>query len=217
MGAAVVAAAVVIATGTAAGAGTETATIQDYRFIPTATPVSAGDTVTWTNLDDAPHTVTGLTGPTKLDSPVLHKGQTWSYTFAQAGAYRYYCTVHPSMSATLVVSPAPTASVPLPPTSALKRPASAPPATPAAGATSHTGVATTSTISTVAPATIAPTTIAPTSVGAGHPTAASIVAASTSGPQVNPMLFLLAVAAGAAVFGVLVLGRRKEHDNAGKR
>src|SRR5437016_1356332 len=72
-------------------------TIEHSMYMPSDATVTVGDTLTWTNLDDAPHTVTSSSGPAQLDSPQLEKGQSWSFTFASAGEYTYYCAVHPDM------------------------------------------------------------------------------------------------------------------------
>jgi hypothetical protein len=54
-------------------------------------------------MDDAPHTVTSTSGPAKIDSPQLNKGDTFSYTFTKAGTYQYDCAVHPDMTGTVTV------------------------------------------------------------------------------------------------------------------
>src|SRR5947209_1944075 len=64
--------------------------INNYAFAPAAIHVQPGDTVTWTNHDKAAHTVTGSSGPEKLDSPTLEQGDRWSFTFTQPGTYEYY-------------------------------------------------------------------------------------------------------------------------------
>jgi amicyanin len=80
-------------------------TIQGFAFAPAALTVKAGTTVTWTNQDADAHTVTsvGDTGP--LGSAALNTGQSYSYTFTKAGTYKYLCTIHPFMTATVVVTP----------------------------------------------------------------------------------------------------------------
>src|SRR3954454_21345803 len=78
--------------------------IVNYAFAPASLSVAVGTTVTWTNYDTAPHTVTVSSGPVKFSSPSLNKGDTFSYTFKTVGTYSYYCAVHPNMLATVVVT-----------------------------------------------------------------------------------------------------------------
>ena len=63
--------------------------------------ISVGDTVTWRNDDGAPHTTTGDDG--LFDSGSLGTGAEFSHTFSEAGTFRYTCTIHPSMVATITV------------------------------------------------------------------------------------------------------------------
>ncbi|MEX2550278.1 MAG: plastocyanin/azurin family copper-binding protein [Nitriliruptoraceae bacterium] len=65
--------------------------------------VEVGDTVTWTNDDDAMmHTVTADDG--SFDSGLLDAGDSWSYTFTEAGEFEYFCSPHPWMRAKVVVT-----------------------------------------------------------------------------------------------------------------
>jgi amicyanin len=99
--------------------------IKNYAFSPASLTVSVGDTVTWTNEDTAPHTVTVSDGPEKFASPTLQQGQTFSYTFTKAGTYSYYCAVHPDMKASVTVqgsTPPPTTTTPAPPTTTTAAP-----------------------------------------------------------------------------------------------
>jgi plastocyanin len=80
-------------------------------YEPNPVQVSVGDTVTWTNDDSQPHTVTsGANGQPdgKFDSspnfnPLMAPGQTYEHTFAEAGQYPYYCALHPNMVGTVSV------------------------------------------------------------------------------------------------------------------
>jgi len=54
-----------------------------------------------TNDDDVPHTVTSSTKVFK--SPPLDTGETFTYTFKQAGTFEYYCALHPHMTGKVVV------------------------------------------------------------------------------------------------------------------
>ncbi len=76
--------------------------IVNFTYTPANIQVKSGTTVTWTNQDTAPHSVTFKNG--MKDSGVLQKGQTFSYTFTTPGVYQYYCTVHPYMTATVTVT-----------------------------------------------------------------------------------------------------------------
>ena len=72
---------------------------------PTLISIGFGDTVTWINNDSSPHTVTSSSeeGNVTLDSDVLRRGETFSFTFDQEGQYTYLCTLHPNMIGTVVV------------------------------------------------------------------------------------------------------------------
>ncbi len=75
--------------------------IQNFAYQPANIQVRAGTTVTWTNQDNVPHSVTFKNG--MKDSGLLSQGQSFSYTFNTPGTYQYYCTVHPNMVATVTV------------------------------------------------------------------------------------------------------------------
>jgi plastocyanin len=90
-----------IGTNPAAGGGA-TVDISGFAFSPASVTVKVGDSVTWTNKDSAPHTVTAADG--SFDSGSLAQGASFSFTFQKAGTYTYRCTVHPSMpTATVIV------------------------------------------------------------------------------------------------------------------
>lgn len=66
--------------------------------------VKVGTTVTWTNDDPGQmHTVTEVNGG--FDSGFINTGDSWSYTFEEAGEFEYYCMPHPWMRAKIVVEP----------------------------------------------------------------------------------------------------------------
>jgi plastocyanin len=72
-------------------------------FSPVSFTVKVGATVTWVNRDSSVHTVTSL-GSSLFDSGNIPAGGTYSYTFSQPGTYQYYCTLHPWMKGTVVVT-----------------------------------------------------------------------------------------------------------------
>jgi plastocyanin len=76
--------------------------IDNFSFAPATLTVPVGTTVTWTNQDDVPHTVVSTEGKT-LKSPVLDTDQKFTYTFTVAGTYPYYCSIHPKMTAKVIV------------------------------------------------------------------------------------------------------------------
>lgn len=76
-------------------------------FSPATFTVSlaSGGRVTWFNGDTTWHTVTSNTSG-QFDSGVLNAGDSWSFTFTQAGTYLYHCTPHvTTMWGKVVVTP----------------------------------------------------------------------------------------------------------------
>jgi plastocyanin len=74
--------------------------------------ISVGDTVTWTNDDSTPHTVTsgsngqpdGMFDSSPNLNPLMAPGDTFEHTFEETGEFPYYCAVHPNMEGTVSVS-----------------------------------------------------------------------------------------------------------------
>jgi plastocyanin len=77
--------------------------IGEFLFGPERITVKAGDTITWTNVDDSPHQVT-VQGETTLRTPVVLKGQSTSLTFTDVGTYGYICGLHPAMKGQIEVT-----------------------------------------------------------------------------------------------------------------
>jgi plastocyanin len=69
--------------------------IKGMKFVPAQISVAAGDTITFTNKDSAPHTATAKDG--SFDTGRLSKGQSKKVTIGAAGTFDYICTIHPSM------------------------------------------------------------------------------------------------------------------------
>lgn len=67
--------------------------IKNFAFIPAEFNIKKGDTVVWTNEDSAPHQISG----NGLQSEILNKGQSFSFTFGAAGIFDYICSLHPGM------------------------------------------------------------------------------------------------------------------------
>lgn len=78
--------------------------ITNFAFNPATITVKVGTAVTWTNMDEEPHTVTD--GGHVIKSPVLgNQGSTFSTMFAAPGTYNYNCSIHPFMHGVVVVTP----------------------------------------------------------------------------------------------------------------
>ena len=77
--------------------------IANFAFSPAPLTVAPGTTVTWTNTDDEPHTVTSADGGKMFKSPALDTDDKFSFTFDKPGTYKYFCSIHPHMVGTIVV------------------------------------------------------------------------------------------------------------------
>ena len=84
-----------------AAAATAEVKIDNFSFSPQEITVSAGTTIVWTNRDDIPHTV--VSDDKVFKSKVLDTDQQFSFTFTKPGSYPYFCSIHPKMTATVVV------------------------------------------------------------------------------------------------------------------
>lgn len=81
-----------------------TVIIDATSFTPARLRIKPGDSVVWRNRDVIPHTATsGKKGG--FDSGTLASGDSWKFTFKAGGEYPYLCSFHPTMKATIVVSP----------------------------------------------------------------------------------------------------------------
>ncbi len=154
--------------------------IGDGFFSPASLTVAVGDTVTWTNVDDSPHTVTATAA---FDSGNLNGGQTFSHTFEETGTFTYVCLYHDEMVATITVVAASTGSGQAP-TAATPAPSTV--AAPAVPAATHGGA------------------------DAGQPDTALPVSASLSAAWIAPMLIglgLLALGVGLLPVGAPQVAR----------
>lgn len=78
------------------------ATVIDTAFEPRELTVKVGTEVTWDQIGDQPHSVTAVNGefdsspkcsPLKSENCDF-EGDTYSFTFEEAGTYEYYCRIH---------------------------------------------------------------------------------------------------------------------------
>lgn len=86
---------------TPTGSGSVLVEIKNLAFIGKETVINAGTKIIWQNNDPFAHTVTSDTG--LFNSGRISKGQTFSYTFKTPGEYKYHCSIHPEMTASIVV------------------------------------------------------------------------------------------------------------------
>ncbi len=78
--------------------------IQGMRFGSGSITIKAGESVTWTNAERMPHTVTADDG--SFSSVALNAGDTFTQKFDKPGKYTYYCQYHPMMKAEIIVTEA---------------------------------------------------------------------------------------------------------------
>jgi amicyanin len=94
------------ATGTSAPAASGVqVTMRGLAFQPAVIHAKVGQTVVWTNDDTPAHNVTYVSGPKFTSSPTIKPGQKFQLKLTQAGTIHYFCTIHPFMKGTIVVSP----------------------------------------------------------------------------------------------------------------
>jgi plastocyanin len=112
------------ATGQPAESGNPANTVVTIglKFTPPDIAVKVGDTVIWENGETIGHTITsgawgevnastGLRGTQTPDgmfdhalSPNGSAGDTFTFTFTEAGVFQYYCKPHLTMNATVTVT-----------------------------------------------------------------------------------------------------------------
>jgi plastocyanin len=88
-------------------AATKTVQIKRSSFSPSTVSIVAGDTIRWRNADTRNHQVVSTTGT--FASPVLRPGRTYSFTFREAGTYRYRDALHPQVTGVVRVAGPPPA------------------------------------------------------------------------------------------------------------
>jgi len=97
----ILAAALLLPLGVRAQAEEIKVTIDNFTFSPAELKVKVGDTVTWTNHDDIPHTV--VNKDKVFRSKALDTDDSYSFTFASAGTFDYFCGLHPHMQGKIIV------------------------------------------------------------------------------------------------------------------
>jgi plastocyanin len=89
------------ASGSTVAIPTGAQTLGSSAYVPNPITVAAGRAVTWMNNDSTAHTVTSNTGV--FNSGTLGPGQSFSFTFQNAGTFQYHCSFHAGMVGSVVV------------------------------------------------------------------------------------------------------------------
>ena len=100
----------------ATGAGSSSQAIcvaANNCFSPNPLTIAPGTTVTWKNTDTTTHVicsgkVTDDQCGSVFEDDALKKGTTFQFTFANAGTFDYFCSVHPWMTGQVIVGAAST-------------------------------------------------------------------------------------------------------------
>ncbi len=90
-----------LVSATMAQAADHVVTITGFAFEPANLTIAAGDSVTFVNRDNAPHTATASNGA--FDTGRLSNNGQTALTFSSAGTFDYFCEFHPGMTAQIVV------------------------------------------------------------------------------------------------------------------
>lgn len=83
-------------------AGTSKISITSAAYSPASLTIVSGSTVTWTNNDNMPHTVTTEDG--NINSGDIAPGSSFSKTFMTTGTYNYHDVHSTDMTGVLIVS-----------------------------------------------------------------------------------------------------------------
>jgi amicyanin len=75
--------------------------IDNFTFGPQELSVAVGTTVKWVNHDDIPHNV--VNKDKAFRSKALDTDDSYSFKFASAGTFDYFCGLHPHMQGKIIV------------------------------------------------------------------------------------------------------------------
>ena len=90
-----------LAFGAVAAEEANVVTIDNFSFTAPELTVAVGTTVKWVNHDDIPHNV--VASNKAFRSKPLDTDDSYSFTFASAGTYDYFCGLHPKMQGKIIV------------------------------------------------------------------------------------------------------------------
>lgn len=189
---------------TAAGANA-TVTIAGFAFDPASVTINAGESVTWTNRDQAAHSVVFAGGGPRTG--VLATGASATLMFATAGTFNYICGIHgAAMSGTVIVR---AATTPVPTPVPTPRPTIAPTVAPTIAPTLEPTPSASPSPSPTATASPAATSAAPSAAVAAPTDQTPAPAAANDGGRLSPLIFAgAAIAVIALIAGVLTRIRR---------
>ena len=77
-------------------AAPKTIDIRKFAFVPKEITIAPGTTIVWTNHDETPHIL--LASDKSFASKAMDTDEQFSFTFARAGDFSYFCTMHPFMT-----------------------------------------------------------------------------------------------------------------------
>jgi plastocyanin len=75
--------------------------LDNFTMSPKILTVAVGTSVRWTNADDIPHTV--ISEDRTFKSKVMDTDEHFTFAFIKAGTYKYFCSIHPHMTGTVIV------------------------------------------------------------------------------------------------------------------
>jgi plastocyanin len=84
-------------------AETDTVNLEPCAFVPTTARIATGTTVTFANVSDMPHLVTGSNAAWGSRDSELAAGASQTVTFDRPGIYAYSCALHRGMTGVIVV------------------------------------------------------------------------------------------------------------------
>lgn len=90
----------------ATSAETSTVNLEPCAFVPTTAEVTTGTTVTFANVSEMPHLITGANAAWGDRDAELAGGDSRTVTFDRPGIYAYSCALHRGMTGVIVVGDA---------------------------------------------------------------------------------------------------------------
>ena len=74
-----------------------------FAWSPSEITAAVGEVITWTNRDRVPHRVATDDGTCRMTSNIGGGGSR-SLQFTTAGEYPFFCTLHPDMTGTIIIT-----------------------------------------------------------------------------------------------------------------